>query len=146
MINKIKLLKRSIIAALLLSIGFVGGALFGLGLTSSFMMFTSQIPDGAMAVGQLVRLEKGDSAPTKQILESQVDEALAEYSYASEEWWFPLYEDGLSLISPQDVDGWMRHIATYRKSHPSPYRDVMAASNRGYQQRIDAMVKKFADK
>lgn len=162
MINKARLLKRSIIAALLILIGFAGGTYFSLGLTASYMVFSTKVPEGAIACANLLQLEKGKSAALKYSLESDVDDALVQYSYASKEWWFPLFKDGWSLIPPEEFESWMHRIATYRKNHPSPYLDEfshksekwklnpnnreLVAANRNFQQRIDAMVKKFAKK
>ena len=94
-------------------------------------------------------------------LEYDVNSALAEYSFAAEEWWFPLYLDGWLFLEVEKFEECVEKAATYRKNHPSPYRDAfknvtdeylqnpdnqeLMAFHLGYWERIDEMVNKYAE-
>lgn len=112
------------------------------------------MPNGFLAAGRLEQLEKNQLKGVELDFEMKVDSALATYSYSSEMWWFPVYENGwLILFDPNAFDTYLRKSATYRKNHPSPYRGAykdmgdpdLIVLSQDYQRRVDMMVKKFSD-
>jgi len=160
--NNRKWIRRSIIASLLIFVGFIGGMIFSWNFYGSLMMFGTDVPNGSIAVINLKHLEANEPEGVKLDLEWEVDRSLATYSYSSEKWWFPIYESGwLIFFDPNEVDNLLKKVATYRKNHPSPSRDAfkdmteewwqnpenqeLAEFDKDYRRRIDEMVKKYAE-
>lgn len=155
-----KHLKRLAIAFLMVTAGFIGGTIFGINFYSSLSMFSNLVPKGLIAAVRLQQLEQGNLKRVKMDLEHDIDSALAEYSFVEEEWWFPLYQDDWLLLETEKFEEYIKKTATYRKSHPSPYRNAfkdmtdewlqntdnqeLMVFDRDYWKRVDEMVNKYA--
>jgi hypothetical protein len=120
-------MKRHLIlgtAALLLALGAaVGGYWLGFRHGSRLALMADAAPRGAVAIGNLHLLEKGQTNSVRFYLESEVDSGLM--------WWheldqFPLRR-ALNALSGGDVipgdEMYVRRLAIYRKEHPSPLDD-----------------------
>ena len=158
------LLKRLVVPALFLAVGFVVGSAFGFFNGLGAFALIDAAPRGALAVGNLNALAEGKTERLQIQLENEVDQSLAFYSLASETWWFPLYESGFLLVDPEGTENYVCRAATYRKTHPShshkemfdkvsegkeqyqsEYKEL-AVGIREHLRRVDEMVEKYADK
>jgi hypothetical protein len=157
------LLKRFTVSTVLITIGFVGGGIFGFINGFNAFVLIDAAPQGAIAVAKLNALAANKTDRVKLIFEYDVDQSLAFHSMLSEAWWFPLYQSGFLFTYP-DSEKYIRLVANYRKKHPSPSREDMfdktpegkeqykseyhelAIAHREHHRRINEMVRKYADK
>jgi hypothetical protein len=111
------------VALLLASAAAVGGYWLGFRHGCRLGLMADAAPRGAVAIGNLRLLEKGQTDSVRFYLESEVDSGLI--------WWneldrFPLRR-ALNTLSGGDVipgdETYVRRLAIYRKEHPSPLDD-----------------------
>lgn len=117
--NKILLVLK--IASLLI-IGFLSGAIFGFREGSKAFYIVESLPKGTIAMANLRQLEKGNTEPIKTFLNLDINQGLYHYSLAQDQWWFPLYKNG--LISGYSYNSELvQKLANYRKQYPGPSDD-----------------------
>jgi hypothetical protein len=110
----------SLLILLLASVAAGSGYWLGFRHGSHLSLMADAVPRGAVAIGNLRLLEKGQTDSVRFYLESEVDTGLTSWNELGQA---PLRPE-LNLLFGSDVvpgyETYVRKLALYRKGHPSP--------------------------